>query len=1189
MEMTTYTRGGCMGLSIYMGRAGAGKTYACYEKIKDIIDTCPGEPIILLVPEPATYQVERELAEHMPQGGFTTVRVVGFRRLAYQVFQSIGKVRSNSISKVGRNLLLRLIMKREGSSLDILQQAAKQPHFSDVLQNVFSECRAFKVSSQELVTGAHQIESTNILLSRKLRELAKIMESYEAALAVQGQVDVDPIEELIGLLDDTPLLKQAHIVVDGFHWFTPVQYELLYNLFDRAKEAMITITLPTNPKEREKYRQKGTLFNRPWEVFDTLCQRYGTDVTIRNFTKTYRYTSPILASLEADFLQSPAKNNTSHETIEVVEGYHREREVDAVCRKIVSYIHGDDEITDDIEANRSTRKHVENASMNRNRASRRWRDMMIILRESETYGDILEKTLSRYEIPYFIDRQHPMDTHPVSELLLAVLEVVEYPFNHDAMFRMLKTDLFPLSREAVDELENYCLEFGIREHMWQRDRWQYTRQSNGHNEEMVAQEEARLERVNMHRQYIMDILEPWYQFANASHTGREWGEQFYQLLVHMDIPDQLRQWCQLAQAEGDTKTVAAHEQMYKRVMDMIDEIMLLATDDILSLDEMALLMQEGLRDVNYSIVPPTLDHVVITTVERGYNLSRPIVFVMGLNEGVFPQRMGDEGLLRDADRQELEQIGITLAAGALGKTYHENFLFYLACTRASEHVYLSLAATDEEGVGLERSLSIDRLMKKGFVQTILSAPLAIDDGHIENYIWRIPQSISLLSAQFGNLLKGCEIAPIWWGLYEWLRTSSQRPLLAQAVRGLMDSNTVPLIHGDVVRALFLKEHAGHQDMIGSVTRLEKYQTCPFKFYAEYGLRLQERPIKSFGAPEIGTFLHECLRMLGMELLAQQQQWRDMSDEEQAEICEKIVENIANTPAFQRDESDAYQNNLQIRLLKTLQKTVQRLCDWSRKSRFNTKYLEQSFGSNYQSWKPLYIDVSEHTSIRLEGQIDRIDEYNDGHTTYRMIIDYKTGGASVSASDIYYGLKLQLVTYLLALEQLEKGHSMIPAAVLYTYVRNPRLSKPFLTEKEAKKVAKDDTSLHNTGYFIHDLDVLDTIDDTYRLTPSSYVPVKLTAKGNVYSTSLSKLKTVSEFHTLTNYASRMMASIGTHITKGIFPISPYQLDKKIPCSYCEYRSLCRFDGTRNSYRYIHKKQEQEALEAMKKGDELYEVD
>ena len=139
------------------------------------------------------------------------------------------------------------------------------------------------------------------------------------------------------------------------------------------------------------------------------------------------------------------------------------------------------------------------------------------------------------------------------------------------------------------------------------------------------------------------------------------------------------------------------------------------------------------------------------------------------------------------------------------------------------------------------------------------------------------------------------------------------------------------------------------------------------------------------------------------------------------------------------------------------------------------------------------------------------------------------------------------------------------------------------------MAKDDTSLHNTGYFIHDLDVLDTIDDTYRLTPSSYVPVKLTTKGNVYSTSLPKLKTVSEFHTLTNYASRMMASIGTHITKGIFPISPYQLDKKIPCSYCEYRSLCRFDGTRNSYRYIHKKQEQEALEAMKKGDELYEVD
>lgn len=35
-------------------------------------------------------------------------------------------------------------------------------------------------------------------------------------------------------------------------------------------------------------------------------------------------------------------------------------------------------------------------------------------------------------------------------------------------------------------------------------------------------------------------------------------------------------------------------------------------------------------------------------------------------------------------------------------------------------------------------------------------------------------------------------------------------------------------------------------------------------------------------------------------------------------------------------------------------------------------------------------------------------------TYGMVIDYKSGGAHVTAQDVY-GLKLQLMTYLLALE------------------------------------------------------------------------------------------------------------------------------------------------------------------------------
>ena len=95
-------------------------------------------------------------------------------------------------------------------------------------------------------------------------------------------------------------------------------------------------------------------------------------------------------------------------------------------------------------------------------------------------------------------------------------------------------------------------------------------------------------------------------------------------------------------------------------------------------------------------------------------------------------------------------------------------------------------------------------------------------------------------------------------------------------------------------------------------------------------------------------------------------------------------------------------------------TVDRLVEWSKRSDFDTKYLEQDFGRQ-GGWDPIRVPLGEERYLRLIGQIDRIDEYTRDGQTYGMVIDYKSGGAHVTAQDVYYGLKLQLMTYLLALE------------------------------------------------------------------------------------------------------------------------------------------------------------------------------
>ncbi|PQL20242.1 ATP-dependent nuclease subunit B [Veillonella denticariosi JCM 15641] len=1157
-----------MSISIYYGRAGSGKTQAVYARIAQVMKECPGDPIILLVPEPATYRVERELAEFMPQKGFTTVRVVGFGRLGYQVYQSIGSKgdHQSGLTAFGRAMLLRLVMKRKQQELGLLEQATKRPEFSSVLQQLFSEFRAFRIGPDDLERGAESVK--NGVLQKKLRELALCMAAYEEEISRHGERDIDPIMEIVEALPHSPLMENCHVFIDGFHWFTPTHYELIYTLFDLAKEAVITVDLPMDPEALNVARRGEHLFSRPLEIYDTLVARYGSRIEWVGFDG--KRGPRVVQALESDFFTSPARANSTDEQIPLIRGHNREREGDAVARRILDYVESSE--------------------------GARYRDVCVMLRESETYGDTLEKVFTRYGIPHFIDRQRPMKNHPLGELLTDLFGVVRHSYSRDSMFRLLKTDLMPLTREAVDELENYVLEFGIDHYKWESESWSYLQGfQRGRDDEETHFDAPRRARVNVSRQIIMDILSPWFDFASNAegHTGGEWGAELYRILEVLQVPHRLYEWTQDAEASGDQESKASHEQMYNAVISFIDEVSSVMKDEILTLDEMMLLLEEGLRDINYSMIPPSLDHVVITTIERGYSQWWPKVFVMGLNQGVFPQSMGDEGLIKDRERQELAEAGITLAEGALPKAFNENFLLYLAMTRGGDSLTLSYAGSGEDGTGLEPALVIKRLESLGYVDEAVDVPLIIMPDTEERYLWRPNQSLSLLSERWGALLSGEPVSPVWWGLYNWARESAEyRPRLAEVSRGIRDNNDVPVITQDLVNGLFLSK--GY--MSGSVTRLEKYQQCPFRFYAQYGLRLEPRKVRSFGAPEIGTFLHANLERLGNYLLEHNQQWRDLDERTQREMCSAVADEIVKDNQFSEDESSAYQEAIEHRVQRTLESTVGRLVEWSKRSDFNTKYLEQNFGLG-GGWDSINVPLGADRYLRLVGQIDRIDEYTADGQTYGMVIDYKSGGAKVSAQDVYYGLKLQLMTYLLALESAYgrmHGDSMSPAAVVYTYVKNPQTSSDApISYDDASELAKKNSTLQNSGYFADDVELLTHIDNqvlNYGSGKGPYVPLRIGKNQQIYKGDKPKVKSSGDFDVMCRYTRRVMARAGQQIGDGLFPIKPYQLNGVRPCTYCEYQNVCRFDSSRNQYNYLSRLAEEDALNSMKEalneGDEDY---
>lgn len=1137
-----------MSLTIYAGRAGTGKTYACYERIAALLQETTQENIILLVPDSGAYEAERALAEHLPAQGFSRVWVVGLSRLGHHVFQSVGLKKKNTLSDVGQTLVLRSILKKREKELIALGGVAKKPGFSGVLKNIFAECKAFCVEPVDLLNSTTNIKSG--ILRDKVQDISVLYNDYLRTWEERGYVD--SMEELIQAIPKAPLLKNAHIFVDGFQWFTPLQYRLLEQLIAVATETIVTLTLA--PEEMKAAEKEWNTFHRPWEVYDTLCRTY-PECKRRTFHENRRYHNSAIVGLERGYFSYPSRRYTGEERIPLQEAYNSNRETDSICRNIWRLVQED---------------------------KYRWRDITIMLRDSETYGEVLEKALQHYEIPYFSDRRHPMITHPLAEFMISLVEVLQRRFQHDAIFRLLKTDLVPLARAQVDELENYCLEFGMKEGHWLYDgMWERRRPRNNSVGEDGAEpdhEEERLSRINLSRSTFKSYILPLFTLSAKPQVTSVWVERIFTLLQDMNVPGRLSQWYEEAKARGDVDGAAQHEQMYKQLLVLLDEIAQTGGEEPITIEELGLILKEGLECLTYSLVPPTLDHVTVTTVERGYTGAAKVVFVPGLNDGIFPKRMGDEGLFSDREREELQGSGIGLAPGALQQSFHENLLLYLAMTRASDHLYLSYAANGQNGEALEAALLTKRLQELGYCEGPARIPLHIENGNEVAYLWRPRQSLAAWVMQLEGAKKGEKTEPVWWEFYDWALSTYLQSSLHDISNALSDTNESTALARELVKALLVK----NDKLTGSVTRFENYYKCPFSFLARYGLKLEERPVQQFSQLERGTFLHENLRALGEYLLSQGKQWRDLSDEESEALCRQVVRDMSEELDFSLLASDEFYKNLQKRLQDTLVRTVHRLRTWSGHSDFNTVALEQSFGRGSEGWQALYIPLEDNISLRLQGQIDRIDEMivdkGDEKKVYSLVIDYKTGSSSISAQEVYYGLKLQLLTYLLA---LEKNMGGIPAGLLYTFVKNPfkAMDRP-TTYAQAEESAGKDKSLHNSGYFLHDTGILNHIAETGSKLADMFVPVKLTTRGDIYSNQKYKVKSLHDFDTMVEYTRNSLGKAGRKILEGEFPIYPYKAKGGTACTYCPYQAFCRFEQGCNSYRYLKNLGEEEALEKMR---------
>jgi len=1167
-----------LGLRFILGRAGTGKTFQCLKEIYQQLDAAPeGPPLVFIVPEQATLQTERALLnfdcklqengeqvpgkdesagrslQHHESGraslanqpaksesagrGLWRVQVLSFRRLAWRVLQETGGFTRPHIAETGKQMLLRKIMLTHRKQFRAFGSVAGQPGFPRALCNIISELKNYRIEERQLWQTALSLNrKDSTALPGKLHDLAFLSAEMGKLLAGRYIDPDDYLSLLAGKIASSNFLRAARIWMDGFSGFTPQEYQVIEQLLPAAAQVNVAFCLD------------GRFLNGPGEefpdIFSSTRESYLNLKEMANRTST-----PLLPTLFLDgqkpprfrknaglryleqnfFRPAPGVYAEATEGIKVAAAVNPTAEVEGAAREIISLC-------------REKGWH--------------WREISVVLRDVARYETLLRAVFTNYKIPFFIDSPKEAKHHPLGELIRSALEAVAGNWPPGPLFRYLKTDLVPVTREEADLLENYVLAHGIKGSRWYDDHdWQYTRHYTLETDEENQVEAAGLDLINQIKMRAREHLCKFQNNLRQANNLQNMTGFLYELLISLDIPKKLEDWSKTALEKGELVEAREHRQIWKAVVDLFDQLVEALGGEKLSLADFTQVVKTGLEGIRLGLIPPGLDQVLVGSLPRSRNPDVRACFVLGANEGALPARPGAEEIFTAEEREQLESSGIKLAPAGRQRICHEHYLVYIALTRSSEYLWLSYPLADEEGKAYAPSPVIEK-MKKVFPGLQKTTCLAQPPGSLEQdleFITNPGQTLAYLVLTLQEAKNGRDIPPLWWAAYNRLLgegkyrrvlsslfyTNQEKPL---------SKATTAALHGKVLKS--------------SISQCERYHACKFAYNLAYCLKLKERSIYKLQPPELGVFYHACLKALAEKLSREKIDWEELDKEQVSRVTGEIMEEIAPRLKNEIFLSSARHRFLAGRAGRTLQQTVGILAEHARQGAFKPEMFEVAFAPGGH-FPPLLLPLPGGLQMELSGRIDRVDIATLENKKYLRVIDYKSGLAGLNLNELFYGLKLQLIAYLHVAQTMMPG--VLPGGIFYFPVAEPLITTkgPLKPAEAEERIIRE---LRMKGYVLADPRVVRLMDEKVAQS-SRLIPAGLKNDGTL-RVDASALD-LEQFACLTRYLQEILRRTGEEIFSGQTQINPYRLKRTSACNCCPYRSVCLFDPLlpENNYRLL----------------------
>lgn len=1149
-----------MGLQFYFGGSGAGKSRQLHQDITAWAKKEPECNFLFLAPDQFTMQTQVDLVNASESGGIMNIDVLSFGRLSHRIFEETGYGAKPVLDDTGKSLVLRKVAADLKDKMPVLGKNLNKIGYIHEVKSAISEFKQYGLTTKD-VAGLAEYAKGRGALFYKLKDLELIYQGFDDYIKDKFITTEETLELLTRAVSKSRIIKDSVIIFDGFTGFTAIQYRLIQELFTLARRVIVSITIDMkqNPFQIGGEQELFYLSKKTVKDLCRLAKEAGTDREEDKYMKhdplpRFRENRP-MAHLEQNLFRYPARvYEKEQKSIYIEEALNPAMEVRAVSIQIKKLV-------------------LEEGYC--------YRDIAVVTGDLETYGDYFEREALIYDIPVFLDRTRGILLNPFIEYIRSALKIVLDHFSYEAVFHYLRCGLADFSPEEIDRLENYVLACGIKG----KKKWSQPFVRMGKNREPEL-----LERINDTRSRLLEQIAP---LMEKRKTVGEMVRTLYDFIVAGRIEEKLAGYEQFFKERKETDRAKEYAQIYRLVMELLEQIMALLEKEPMTLKEFAEILDAGFGEIEVGIIPGSVDRIAVGDMERSRLKQVKVLFFLGVNDGNIPRSGNRGGLLSDIDREFLQQSEFELAPTPRQQMYIQRLYLYMNMTKPSDKLYLSYSRINSQGKSIRPSYLIETIKKLFPGMEIIKS-----DAGRSNYagtkssvfadVVGKKDGLTLLAEELRDYAAGREGELTQEELSGLYRMYAQDETYGAYAKKLFRAAFARYEHKPVAKAV---ARALYGNMLeNSVSRLEKYAACAYSHFLQYGLMLKERDEYGFEQVDLGNIFHQVLELFAGKLAENNYTWFDFPEEEGDSLLKEALEACTVSYGETILYSSARYEYMIRRMYRILKRTIRTLKAQLREGDFVPAFFEMSF-SRVEELDAVNIALSENEKIKLKGRIDRIDVCEDEEHVYVKVIDYKSGNRKFDLAALYYGLQLQLVVYMNVASEMEKrkhpDKEVVPAALLYYHVSDPLVSgkEDMTTEEINQEILKE---LRTNGIVNQDDKVVSLLDKNFT-DKSLVVPVERKKDGSFSLRSGTIAK--EDYEIISRFVNHRIRQFGREILNGTIAVNPCEQGGRQSCSYCAYRDICEFEERVKGYdmRLLPSPSKEELLDKMREEMGRKEID